>query len=487
MALAQPEPGIPDVFLEISDKGGCPALAQAIHELHELREKENFPTPDLAKVILKDPGLSMKVLRVVNSAFFRTRGDPITTITRAVVLLGIDTVVDLASGILLVEHFDGDDPALHETLMESLRAALLAQALAEKANLPNPEEAYLLGLFSNLGRLWLVAHYREDLARAVETQASEADSVDDAVKRHFGFSTDTLSAQILERWGLPQRYSDFFQRHEAQGVAAAIDDTLVLVAELSTETDDAEFVKQVQDRLHLSEERSRELMDRALESLTDQAEVLGIGLPPPRRPGRSRAPVEMPTEVAAPSSALSPVEISCVPSDLRKVDPAYGMQAAAEIARAIVDKDDLGPLLRDVLEGVARSGGFDAVVLYLADRVHGSLTARLSYGHGVSPHLRLLSVPVSADAGIAAKTFLDRLPHLVETATPSLLVPTGTTPPDVPAQSVVTYPLCVRDRAIGVLLAMRGGSPPIGQSALPVVQLFSQLAALAVQDRASSA
>ena len=106
MPLAEFAPTIPDVFSEISDKGDCPAMAQAIRKLHKLSRQDNFPTQDLAKVILTDPGLSTKVLRVVNSAFFPTRGDPVTTISRAVVLLGIDAVVDLASGLLLVEQFD---------------------------------------------------------------------------------------------------------------------------------------------------------------------------------------------------------------------------------------------------------------------------------------------------------------------------------------------------------------------------------------------
>ena len=92
-------------------------MAQAIGKLHKLRQQENFPTQDLAKAIRTDPGL-------------------------------------------------------YESLMESLRAALVAQGLAEQANLVNPEGAYLLGLFSNLGRLWLAAHYRGELARATERRTN---------------------------------------------------------------------------------------------------------------------------------------------------------------------------------------------------------------------------------------------------------------------------------------------------------------------------
>lgn len=505
MAVPQAEESVPDVFSQISDKGDCPAMAQAIRQLHQLRRQDNYPTQDLAKVILKDPGLSTKVLRVVNSAFFRTRGDPITTISRAVVLLGIDTVVDLASGILLVEQFDESDPALYESLMESLRAALLAQTLADLANLPNPEEAYLLGLFSNLGRLWLAAHYRDELARAVEIHAADADSIEDAIKRHFGFSPDLLAAQILEQWGLPQKYSNFFRRHMEHGIRTAIEDRLILVAELSTETDDEQFVEQAQEHLKLSEEKCRHILEVTNDALSDQAEALGIGTSPPKRAKRRPkpkteakpvaaatpapvAPAE--TEAANVDEATAPREASLadaatepVVPDRRRADPAFAMEAAARIARAIVDRDDLAQLLRDVLDGVLRAGGFDAVILYLADRERDNLTARLSAGESVAKHLEALAVPLTPDGGLAALTLLDNTPRVVEVASPALLVPTGATPPEIPARSVVTYPLCVRERAIGILLAMRGGTPPVTSSSLPVVQLFSQLAALAIDDR----
>lgn len=502
MGLVQPEASIPDVFAEISDKGDCPAMAQAIRQLDQLRRKDNFPTQDLAKVILKDPGLSSKVLRVVNSAFFRTRGDPITTISRAVVLLGIDTVVELASGILLVEQFDDKDPALHLSLMESLRAALLAQTLAELSNLPNPEEAYLLGLFANLGRLWLAAHYREELTRAVELNAAEADSIEDAIKRHFGFLPDVLSAQILEQWGLPTKYSNFFRRHSEKGARAAIEDKLILVAELSTETDDAEFVRKTEDRLGLSAERSRQVLASALDALNDQAEALGIGAAPPNPVSRKRArPAAVSTPPLAPTSAPKPAPepeqsaatgpaaskaADATGPDRRRPDPSFGMEVAAGIARSIVERENLTLILRGVLDGLARSCGFDAVILYFVDRDTDLLAARLSTGDAIAPHLDDLTVPLTQDGGLAAQTSLDGTPHVVEVASPALLVPTGATPPEIPARSVVTHPLVVRERSIGVLVAMRGGTPPVTNSLLPVVQLFSQLAALAIDDRASS-
>ena len=495
MALARAKSSLPDVFGEISEKGDCPAMVQAIQELHQLRKQDNFPAQALARVILKDPGLSSKVLRVVNSAFFRTRGEPITTISKAVVLMGIDAVVDLASGIVMVEQFDQADPALHQGLIDSLRSALLAQALADRVSLPSPEEAYLLGLFSNLGRLWLAAHYREELARAVELEAREATCVEDAVERHFGFSPNRLAAEILQNWGFPQKYVQFFLRKTAGRLAA--DEKLLLVADLAKERDDAVLIELAQDRLGLSEERARQTVAAALSSLTDQADAMGIGgiapSGPPKKPASAKSPAR-PASKPASKPGLKPVRAAArtaskpgaaaaeEAAEWRKADPAFGLEAAGNLARAIVDRRDLGSLLGEVLESVARAGGFDGALLYLADHTQGNLVPKLGFPVELTQAAARLAVPLTAESGCAALTAVKNEARVVEEASAASLVPAGVEAPALTVRSLVAHPLCVRSRVIGVLLAFRKGAPAVNASSVPVVQLFSQLAALAIDD-----
>lgn len=490
MALARAKSSLPDVFGEISEKGDCPAMVQAIQELHQLRKQDNFPAQALARIILKDPGLSSKVLRVVNSAFFRTRGEPVTTISKAVVLMGIDAVVDLASGIAMVEQFDQGDPALHQGLIDSLRSALLAQALADRVSLPNPEEAYLLGLFSNLGRLWLAAHYREELARAIELEAASATCVEDAVERHFGYSPNRLAAEILQNWGLPAKYVEFFLRKTAGRPAA--DEKLLLVADLAKERDDAVVIELAQDRLGLSEERARQTTAAVLSSLTDQADAMGIGgvapSGPPKKPASDKPAVKQANKPGPKPvrSALRSAAKSATGADgaagRRKADPAFGVEAAAKLARGIVDRSDLGSLLGEVLESVTRAGGFDGALLYLVDQAQGNLVPKLGFPAELTQAAARLIVPLAAEGGCVAETAVKNEAQVVEEASAASLVPAGAEAPALTVRSVVAHPLCVRSRVIGVLLAFRKGAPAVNASSVPVVQLFSQLAALAIDD-----
>jgi HD-like signal output (HDOD) protein len=89
-----------EMVAAIAAKGDFPAAARVIQRLHEAVRRENCNALDVAQVILHDPGLSSKVLRVVNSSFYRPRGEPISTITRAVFLLGFEAIRDLTTGVL---------------------------------------------------------------------------------------------------------------------------------------------------------------------------------------------------------------------------------------------------------------------------------------------------------------------------------------------------------------------------------------------------
>src|SRR5262245_25105854 len=86
------------ILAEIGAKGDFPATARVVQKLRETVGRENCTALDIARVIMQDPGFSSKVLRLVNSAVYRQRGNPVSTISRAVILLGFGAIRDLTTG-----------------------------------------------------------------------------------------------------------------------------------------------------------------------------------------------------------------------------------------------------------------------------------------------------------------------------------------------------------------------------------------------------
>jgi HD-like signal output (HDOD) protein len=516
-----------DVLGEIGTKGDFPAAAHVVERLNGMLRRDDCSALVIAQVILQDPGLSSKVLRVVNSAFYRTRGNPISTITRAVILLGVERVRDVAASLLLIEQVIRHaraSAAAREHLHRSLLCALLSQELAVKVNLPAPEEAYLLGLFSNLGLLWLAAFYEEEFEQALERESGKP--LEQVVAEVFGVTTRELAAHVLEHWNFPVSYTNHFRRpllHDAASMAnptIRLSTLVGLVAEFVRGSSRAgekatTVLTRFQSLFAVAPDEFLEVAAKVTLELRKQEAALGIE-PAPEQETAARSPVaaapadrlaaagaahdpaagalrDRPADGPA-ASALRPVAAEKQgavgdTSTTARPAPAVSVEAAlamvAEITRSIIEHDDINQVLLMVLEATARTGGFDAVFLALRSFEHNRLVGRMGYGAGVEDYLKDLAVPLQADSGILAATALRREPHLVADGRPDLLVPPGAPVPRIASRSFVAQPLVVRGKAIGVLFAGRAGTTAIGPVELALVQAFASQATLALSQHKS--
>src|SRR5690606_6280317 len=109
----------------------------------------------LSEVLLKDFALTNRLLRMVNSSGYGHFGGTISTISRAVLILGFDAVRDLAVTLVLFDHLHhkGQATKLHEDVLHSLFTGIVARGLAREAGARDAEEGFICGLFRNLGRL----------------------------------------------------------------------------------------------------------------------------------------------------------------------------------------------------------------------------------------------------------------------------------------------------------------------------------------------
>jgi GAF domain-containing protein len=168
-------------------------------------------------------------------------------------------------------------------------------------------------------------------------------------------------------------------------------------------------------------------------------------------------------------------------------DPALALAIITEITDSIRGGLELNQVLGAILEGIARSGGFDVVVLSLLDRDRRRLVARLGYGEGVASQLDRLSVALQPGAGLLAETVLARTPSIVAAGDARQLVPPGARLPVLPATAFALEPFAVRDRPIGVILAGRTSPPAVGPSDAALLRLFANLTCIALAESGARA
>src|SRR5690606_37696748 len=129
-------------------------LPEITIKIIKLVEDPNSSAQDLNKVITNDPALGARILKVVNSAFYGLPGQ-IGSINRAIVLLGLNAVKNIAIAASLTKLFRGGQISPHFNAKDlwghSIAVATATRLLADKVSLGLPDEAFLAGLIHDLG------------------------------------------------------------------------------------------------------------------------------------------------------------------------------------------------------------------------------------------------------------------------------------------------------------------------------------------------
>ncbi|MBU6261182.1 MAG: serine/threonine protein kinase, partial [Burkholderiales bacterium] len=188
-------------------KTDFPALSASVVRIQRVAASEKETLNSLSEEILKDVALTNKLLRMVNSAHFAAvvKGG-VTTISRAVALVGFAGIRNMALSLVLLEHMS-DKTHAGQLRGEFLRALMAGTLASEFATLQREgEEAFLGAMFQNLGRL-LAEYYFPDEALHVRQllagQEVTHEQREAAATRVLGIGYDELGAGVARAWGLP--------------------------------------------------------------------------------------------------------------------------------------------------------------------------------------------------------------------------------------------------------------------------------------------
>ena len=160
---------------------------------------------DLIQIILQDLGLTAQVLRVANSILYNHSDRPILSVAHATTLLGWLQVRDLAGTVRQIEQFADRSPGLPELLLGSVLTAVQSRDVASLIRYPRPEEAYICGLFRNLGEILIGCHFPDEYSNVLV--AMEKDKIPEraACFRVLNFSWEDLGMRVATSWNMPSQ------------------------------------------------------------------------------------------------------------------------------------------------------------------------------------------------------------------------------------------------------------------------------------------
>ncbi len=195
-----------------------PEIASLPHVLVEVLKVSADPDSsagEISKVILKDPALTAKILRVVNSPYYG-RVREVTTVNQAVVTLGVRSVTAIAlssSVYKMAENVEGM-VSRKRFWRHSLEVAIAARMIAEEIGFEPAEEAFVAGLLHEIGLLVLEASYPEEYRRMWK-QAEAGELLTILEQKILGTDHARAGQFLLDQWGVPRNIGEAVGKHHA--------------------------------------------------------------------------------------------------------------------------------------------------------------------------------------------------------------------------------------------------------------------------------
>ncbi len=210
-------------------KKDFPAISKTLSDINRLTEAGSSASADkLANVILRDLALTSKLLTLVNSAYYGTRSAEVSSISQAVVILGVKQIRLTANSLTFFGHLRSDSEELKDSMTRSFLSGLIARELAKHLRLKDAEEAFICGLCQNLGENLAMYYFAEDHADIRELQHAKRLDKTAASRGVLGVSFAELGAAVARVWNLPKSIIQAIRGMPAAVVVEPADDAAKL-------------------------------------------------------------------------------------------------------------------------------------------------------------------------------------------------------------------------------------------------------------------
>lgn len=197
-----------------------PAFPQSVQRVLELTRDVNCSPKDIIGVIEKDPVMTMKLLRILNSAYY-SFPKQITSVNQSVVYLGLNTVKNMALSFAAMGSLPSHNAAkfdVHRYLMHSLTTASLARVLCHQYGTDDtdPADCYIVGLLHDFGKVVLAQFLPEEFKEALELSKAENISLHLAEQKVIGSDHTVVGGMLVERWQFPKRLIGNIRSHHKE-------------------------------------------------------------------------------------------------------------------------------------------------------------------------------------------------------------------------------------------------------------------------------
>lgn len=408
----------------IRHQNDFPAMAESIATINRIASSEEESIASLSNLIIKDFALTNMLLRLVNSASFaHYGGGNISTVSRAVAILGFDAVKNVALTLLLFDRLKDRKQATHiqDEFLHALFSGVLAREVSQRAMAQGTEEAFICAMFHHLGRLLVIHYFSAEDREVHRIMAREHVDEDGAALQVLGFSYRELGMAVAHEWCFPEQivYSmgplpegpvefPIGNRDKLRMLAVFANELCETVAHTACADMPAAVrttVARFADGLPVTEKQLLDAVDKSMDEVVRYANAIQINLQ--KTPFGRR--ISQTDENGAIHNARG---CDAVEEDRTAGEFGYGAEAEADddtldiltagivdISDALVDAGPLSNTLHVILETLYRGLGFQQVLLCTVDAYRNTMDARFGFGKDIEALMAKFHFPLVSGEG----------------------------------------------------------------------------------------
>ena len=340
----------------ISALKDLPTLPHILLRLLEACNRSSVDLDEISSLVSKDPSLSAKILKLVNSAYYG-RPQKIQEIGQAVIFLGTSGIRNMAFCACVHEVFANPKKQgrfnLKAFWWHSLCCAFICKRIAARINFSQPDEAFVSGLLHDIGKIVLWTNFHrayEDLLKDCPAHGRCLRDGEDGL----GATHDEVGAWLLDRWHFQSAVCDSVRYHhetpsrlaQAFPLTQIVSVANLLSRDMTAGTD--EGARLAQQILGINAPQCRALIEQSDQAARQVADALGIDV-----------------EAAEPASiSAGDTEKQITNALAREVRDVSLLVGTLEGLLAARDQEEI---LARIAEGLDILMGFNRLLFFLAD------------------------------------------------------------------------------------------------------------------------
>ena len=416
--------------------------------------------------------LTNKLLKVVNSSYYGNIRSNVTTISRAVFLLGAEKVRLAAASLMILDHLQNKSQAddLKDAALSSFLSGVIARDVADKMMFPAKEEVFICALLHNLGKHLVICYFPEEYQDIKNVVATKDIDEQTASKTILGISYSELGMGVTKSWGFPQSIidsiaviresTDKVSENEAsvfKSIANYASDLCATAAQVDIAKRD-EALKAISQKYQLtvsfSTNHSLNFIEDAAMQIDQYANLLKIAPSQSsllRRLSAVQKEINNRSASSKDSSMTEPAE--SLPEEAKRTEILKNCMT--EINETLSSASSISDAIYMIIETMYRGFEFNRVLFCMLDSSQSKMSARFGFGENIDTILENFEFKITRSSdyfNIAVMRMKDII--VDDSHHPS----TRDNLPDwylkmISPRSFLVYPLIIKEKCIGLLYA----------------------------------